>query len=72
MSKEKKDAPPSVCTLHVPDFIVSVPLDANALGAIAGHDDFSTSCLQQTYNQLRASCEVVWVKGSNPPVPPER
>jgi len=33
-------------TSHVPDFIVRVPRDANALRAFVGHDvgNFNTSC----------------------------
>ena len=61
----------AVCTLHVPDFIVRVPRDANALRAVVGHD-FNTSCLQQTYNQPRMFYEVVWAAGSNPHVPLEQ
>ena len=60
---------PAVCTLHVPEFIVGVPHDANTLRALIGHDNFNISCLQQIYNQPRRSCEVGKVTGSNPPVP---
>ena len=50
---------PIVCTSHIPDFIVRVPRDANALRAFVGHDvgNINTSCLKQTYNQPRRSCE---------------
>jgi len=45
---------------RLPDFIVSELRDANALRALVGHNvgDFNTSCLQQTDNQSRLSCEV--------------
>ena len=55
--REDKRRRPTVCTLHVSDFIVGVPRDAHTLRALVGHD-FNTSCLQQTYNQPRLFCEV--------------
>lgn len=60
---------PTACALHVPNFIVRVPRDADTLRATVRHSDFNTSCLQRIYNQPPRSCEVVKVTGSNPQIP---